>query len=84
MDSGATEHVCHEINEFVTYEQLVVHKNVMIGDEIIIQAAGVATIKLQAYNGSKWLECSLSNVLYVRKIAVNLFSVMLLWTKGTH
>lgn len=54
----------------------------MIGDGTIIQAVGVGTIKLQAYNENKWIESSLSNVLYVPKIAVNLFLVGAAVDKG--
>lgn len=54
----------------------------MIGDDTIIKAVDVGIVKLQAHNGSEWIECSLNNVLFVPKLAVNLISARAAVDKG--
>lgn len=75
VDTGASEHMCYDRNLFSTYTELSNVRKVVIGDGSELNAVGYGIIKLKAYNGEKWINTTLNNVLYVPKMTVNLFSV---------
>lgn len=82
MDSGASEHMCHNIKCFTDYESFPLPKQIIIGDGTVIHAKGVGIIHLQAYNGTEWTETSLNGALYVPDMKLNLFSVSSATDKG--
>lgn len=75
MDSGATEHMCHDVNMFTKYKKLDSPRPIVIGDGKVIQAIGTGIITLEAYTGKEWINTTLNNVLHVPDIKMNLFSV---------
>ena len=74
LDSGATEHMCKDINIFGNYSKLKEPKQIKIGDGKLITAIGIGTIYVLSYNGEKIIEVELQNVLHVPELKVNLFS----------
>ncbi|CAH0718942.1 unnamed protein product, partial [Brenthis ino] len=82
LDSGASEHMCSTVDNFINYKKLLVPKDVVIGDGTIIKALGYGDIDLEAYDGQQWIKTLISNVLYVPSIKVNLFSMSAALDKG--
>lgn len=74
MDSGASEHMCHDISMFTKYKKLECPRPIVIGDGKVIQAIGIGMIALEAYTGKQWIETTLNNVLHVPNLKMNLFS----------
>lgn len=64
MDSGASDHMCHEKEQF-DYLENTTGKKVKIGDGRSLELEGIGKITLNAWNGEQWLKTELSNVLYV-------------------
>lgn len=75
IDSGATEHMCCNIELFTKFEQLKENKIVKIGDGSCIKAVGVGKVCGKTYDGKNWINTELRNVLYVPDLKMNLFSV---------
>lgn len=82
MDSGASEHMCHNIEYFKNYVSFPSPKQIIIGDGNVIKAEGIGNIYLEAYNGYKWIETTLKEVLYVPNLKLNLFSVSSVTDRG--
>lgn len=49
LDSGASEHICNDVNLFRNYLKLKETKQIKIGDGTSIIAIGIGTIYLQSY-----------------------------------
>ncbi|KAG5875031.1 hypothetical protein JTB14_008140 [Gonioctena quinquepunctata] len=84
MDTGASEHMCWNDTFF---ENIVIVKKirkVKVGDGNLLNVEGYGTVKLWAFNGTKLLKTTLSNVLYVPELKFNLFSVGCALDKGFH
>lgn len=72
MDSGATQHMCHQREGFITYTKSIDNQVVYLGDDstsYTIQGYGDVNIKLS--NGD---EKSIPDVLHIPGLAKNLFS----------
>lgn len=82
VDSGASDHMCHDEKHFFKYEKLNPVKNIMIGDGTMMEAVGSGLVKLEAFNGQEWIKTTINNVLHVPKMAANLFSVGAATSKG--
>lgn len=74
LDSGASDHMCFNKNDF-TYIDETMDKKVKIGDGSYIEVKGMGKVKLKAWNGQRWLDTELNNVLFVPQLKMNLFSV---------
>ncbi len=79
---GATSHMTKECSLLFSYSQFEVPQNVGLGDGQKVQAVGVGTMFLNMHlrNGNQI--GTFSNVLYVLKLACNLFSVRATDSKG--
>lgn len=82
LDSGASEHMCFDVDSFANYQKLLVAKDVVIGDGTTIKALGYGDIDLEAYDGQQWVKTSLKSVLYVPNLKNNLFSMSTALDKG--
>lgn len=74
LDSGASDHMSYHFEWFVDYQPFDQDLPVRIGDGSYIYAKGVGTIDILAYNNKEWCRKHLTDVLYVPKIHLNLFS----------
>lgn len=74
LDSGATEHMCSEIEKFHTYTEYKSERSVKIGDGSFLKSKGSGQVKVQAIVDSAVIETTMSNVLYVPRLVCNLFS----------
>lgn len=82
LDSGATDHMCNEIEWFVNYSPFESEVQICIGDGSYITSHGKGDINILAFDGKRWNEKYLSNVLYVPDIRFNLFSLGAALDKG--
>lgn len=67
---------------FVEYDEFEQPMKVRIGNGLHIYAKGQGAINILAFNGLKWIEKHLYNVLYVPDIHLNLFSQNTALDKG--
>ena len=74
--------MCKSKDNFSTYNNFQVPKDVIIGDGSVIKALGQGIIQLSAYDGANWISTTMYNVLYVPDIKVNLFSMSTALDKG--
>ncbi|XP_068331482.1 uncharacterized protein [Pyrus communis] len=79
VDTGATRHVCANLNLFVTYQSVVGGENLYMGNATASAVAGKGKVMLKLTSGK---ELSLTNVLHVPDIRKNLISGSLLSSKG--
>ncbi|KAG6438777.1 hypothetical protein O3G_MSEX000215 [Manduca sexta] len=82
LDSGASEHMCSTKDSFINYENLIVPKDVIIGDGTVIKALGYGDIQLEAYDNEQWIKTLIKNVLYVPSLKANLFPMSATLDKG--
>ena len=82
LDSGASEHMCWNKNMFDEIYKIETNKMVQFGNGQKIQAKGYGNINLLAFNGTKLINTTLSNVLYVPDLKFNLFSAGCALDKG--
>ncbi|KAL4710557.1 hypothetical protein ACJJTC_008959, partial [Scirpophaga incertulas] len=76
LDSGASEHMCHDRSLFTDFsENINISRKVKIGDGSTLNILGLGTVEVEAWNGKCWINTRLTNVLYVPSLKVNLFSV---------
>ena len=72
VDSGATQHMCHESNAFTNYTKYENQQSVYLGDDSTsykIEGLGDVTVRL-----SNGMEKTIPDVLHVPGLAKNLFS----------
>lgn len=84
IDSGASSHMTWKGELLSNYEEFDVPEKVRLGDGRTVEAYRVVTIQMDMtfkVNESKC--CKLENVLYVLKLATNLFSVRAATSKGS-
>ena len=74
MDSGASDHMTNQRTWFDSYTKFKTKTRVKIGNGDLIMALGKGSINILAFDGNKWNEKTLLNVLYVPDININLFS----------
>lgn len=82
LDSGASDHMCNQIDWYVTYEAFDTQTPVCIGDGGCIEAYGKGNINIDMFNRNDWIRNHLVDVLYVPKLKYNLFSVDAALDKG--
>lgn len=75
MDSGASKHMCSNSNLFEYYKEISDEQKVKIGNGTFLKICGVGTISLNAWNGHERIKTKISNVLFVPKLKINLFSL---------
>lgn len=74
IDSGASNHMCNDKNAFESLDIFDNPMKILVGNDEYIEAYGKGSVPLPGLDESK-VNCSLSNVLFVPKIAENLVSV---------
>lgn len=74
VDTGASQHMCRDRKLFTTYSSLS-NKSVIVGNGSAISAHGCGQVAVQVYDGYKWINTTIDNVLYVPELKTNLFSV---------
>lgn len=74
LDSGATEHMSNRFEWFYDYTELTEHRPVKIGNGEHVYGVGVGKINVEVFDGKRWLQKYLTDVLYVPKLHMNLFS----------
>lgn len=74
-DSGATHHMSKVRSWFRDYVELSTPKSITLGNGDVMYATGQGHIDIFAHNGKKWIEKTLTNVLYVPNLYANLFSL---------
>lgn len=77
LDSGATDHMSNNRSWFTNYKSQSVSSTYRC-----IFAQETSDINILAFNGEKWNEKHLSNVLYIPEIRYNLFSLSAVLDKG--
>ena len=83
MDSGASRHMTPTKGLFMNYQELKTPESVALGDGRTVEAEGVGNVHVQMLFKSKMsYQAVLYNVLYVPKLACNLFSVKAATEKG--
>lgn len=81
IDSGATCHMCADVNQFVSLDYSNVGK-IMLADGRKIDSLGIGNVKLEVLRGEKAVQVELSGVLYAPELDGNLISVRSLTEKG--
>lgn len=81
-DSGASAHMTHNKDYFLTYEIFEIPREVQIGNGEMIHAYGQGTINVEMKVNGTWQKNHLQNVWYVPKIGRNLFSIGKTMDKG--
>lgn len=82
LDSGATSHICSDVNFFVRLES-VSRSNVVVADGTEKRVDGVGDCQIECFNGSgELVELTLTNVLFVPSLEGNMISVSKLAAKG--
>lgn len=81
-DSGATDHMSKHRNWFRDYVELSTPREITLGNGDVIHAVGRGNIDILSFNGSKWLEKTLTNALHVPGLFANLFSKSQMLDKG--
>lgn len=74
LDSGASQHMSCHLVWFDEYKELDEKSNIKIGNGELIQAVGVGSIKILAFDGVNWNKRIIGDVLYVPRLCTNLFS----------
>ena len=84
IDSGASSHMTKKRDVLENFQQLDEPENVALGDGRVVKALGSGNVHMNMlYLGSKQSKgVVLYNVLYVPKLACNLFSVRAAVAKG--
>jgi len=82
IDSGATSHMTWDKSLIENYRAFSAPEEVRLGDSHILNAYGAGTVRIRTRLGNKEHNCTLSETLFVPKLAVNLFSVNAADSKG--
>jgi len=84
LDSGTTMHICAQREVFITFETIPPHTIKGLGDKPLI-TCGQGTVLLRMCIGeNKYLQLSLTKVLYVPKACQNLISIRHIDNTGSH
>ena len=76
VDSGATCHMCHDIDKFINMKKLDKAEDITLGDGHSVKAFGKGTVDLTVrMSDEKQQRCRLFETLYVPKLSYNLLSV---------
>lgn len=82
QDCAATQHMTSRRDWLINFIKLEEPTMVIIGDATKLEGIGLGDIELEAFDGDKWYQIILKNVLYVPKMTFNLFSVTQMLDKG--
>ena len=83
VDSGASSHMTNERNLLVNYREFQTPEKVGLGDGRTVNAVGIGNVHVNmTFKVSKPKKAVMYNVLYVPKLACNLFSVRAAAVKG--
>ena len=76
VDSGATCHMCHDIDKFINMKKLDKAEDITLGDGHSVKAFGIGTFDLNVkVSSEKQQRCRLFETQYVPKLSYNLLSV---------
>ena len=75
LDSGASSHMCGNKMLFSDYINLKGAIPIKLGDGYFVHGIGKGNVEVEAYDGSRWVNKYLKDVLYVPGIKFNLFSM---------
>lgn len=82
LDCGATRHMCKRREWFTDYVELQQPIGITIGNGQKMYAIGRGNIRIQSFDGSKWIDGTLYDALYIPKLHRNLFSSIQAIDKG--
>ena len=83
IDSGATCHMCNDVNAFTGCVTLKQPQEISLGDGHIVKATGKGTVLLKiAISQNQIQKCELKDVLFVPELSYNLLSVSKLTKAG--
>ena len=83
LDSGASRHMTADKNVLKDYYRFDVPESVKLGDGRTVEAYGSGLVRITVETGQgKQLTTQMTSVLYVPKLACNLFSVRAVTQKG--
>lgn len=82
LDSGATEHMSPKRSLFKNYKRIEKEHPIRIGNGHVIYAVGKGNIDVSVFDGKKWNDKFLENVLHVPDLYANLFSQGKVLDKG--
>ena len=83
VDSGASSHMTREKQLLMDYQEFAKPEKVGLGDGRMVEAVGVGNVRLKMlFKVSEPKRAVMYNVLYVPKLACNLFSVRAAASKG--
>lgn len=74
VDSGADEHMCCDRSLFMHFTNCS-QKTVTVGNGVQISVLGYGQMAVKVKNGDEWIDTTISNVLFVPDLKINLFSV---------
>jgi hypothetical protein len=80
-DSGASQHVCGNIERYVEYQSFDKPRPVFLTDKRAVYAKGQGIVAVTALMRGKWIACTLNEVLHIPG-AANLFSEVVMAKKG--
>ena len=76
VDSGATCHMCRDIDKFINMKKLDKAEDITLGDGHSVKAFGIGTVDLYVkVSDEKQQRCRLFETQYVPKLSYNLLSV---------
>lgn len=79
-DSGASDHMCHDREVFESLTDCT--RRIKIANGALMTARGKGTVKVRCFDGQKWIDRDMLNVLYVPEIKYNLFSITTALDRG--
>ena len=82
IDSGASQHMTPERKEMTNYENFKIPLKIKLADNSTVLAHGKGKVKLSVYDGTKRVNVTLHDVLYVPKIRNKLLSLPTITGKG--
>ena len=75
VDSGATCHMCRDIDKFINMKKLDKAEDITLGDRHSVKAFGIGVDLNVRMSDEKQQRCRLFETLYVPKLSYNLLSV---------
>ena len=76
LDSGASSHFTHDLNNFIEYKKLPPHERILVNttaNKIYVEGEGAVLLK--HYQGDKLVTTRLSKVLHIPEITTRLLSM---------
>lgn len=82
VDTGASNHMCRDRDLFTAYSPSLSNKSVTVGNGNLCSVHGFGQMSLQVYDGDKWIDTTIENVLFVPELKTNLLSVNCITDRG--